>query len=518
MGKNIYTNNIFLILLIVVSVWVLQGCEKELPRFVAFEPYTFSNIDELGGTWKQVHMSSVEQIIIDVPSDPSSDLYKKEIAATKAAIATITADDDRAIKYWGNNPIIRWNEIARELAAKYNLIPPPNADGTYSLPDPANPGKFPYFPFAHPPYASRAYAYMSVAQFDALIAAWHYKYKFGRPALHKNDGSIRQSFPDSDLPSYPSDGAVIAGVSREILTAMFPLEKEFLKAKSDESKEVLILSGLHVQSDVIAGDSLGRGIAKVILKRAAGDGMKFAQAPKAVSDSIKNAAFVRFGWQWTNLESPVRPVGLTPFYSKVKTWSVPDLLAVRPPVPPAIGSAEFNKAADELKNIANNITLEQRKVANWWSDGFNTTTPPGHWNKLASDYLIKYKSNPLRSARTLAYMNMAIQDAGISCWDAKYYYHYPRPIETIPGFKGILGTPNFPSYTSGHSTFSSAAAAVLAYVFPAEKAFVDAWALEAAESRIYGGIHYRFDSEAGLVQGKKVAEYTIEKARLDGAN
>jgi hypothetical protein len=58
-------------------------------------------------------------------------------------------------------------------------------------------------------------------------------------------------------------------------------------------------------------------------------------------------------------------------------------------------------------------------------------------------------------------MNMAIVDAGISCWDAKYYYHYPRPIQVIPGFKTILGTPNFPAYTSGHSTFSAAAAEVL---------------------------------------------------------
>ena len=518
MTSNKYLYKLSFIILLFSIVFFIQGCEKDLPRYVAFEPYIFTNLDEDGGTWKQIHMSSIEQIIIEAPTDPTSDAYKTEVAATKAAIANMTSDDEEAIKYWGNNPIVRWNEIARELAAKYNLIPPPNADGTYSSPDPANPSKFPYFPFAHPPYTSRAYAYMSVAQFDALIAAWHYKYKFGRPALYKNEGAIKQLLPTSDLPSYPSDGAVIAAVSREILSVMFPLEKEYLTAKSDEAKDVLILSGLHVQSDVVAGDSLGRGVAKALLERAGSDGMKFAQSPKPISDSIKNAAFVRFGWQWTNQESPVRPVGLTPLCGNMKTWSVDDLEAVRPPVPPAIGSAEFNKAADELINIADNITTEQRKIANWWSDGFNTTTPPGHWNKLAVDYLLKYRYNPLRSARTLAYMNMAVQDAGICCWEAKYYYHYPRPIEAIPGFKGILGTPNFPAYTSGHSSFSAAAAAVLAHIFPAEKSFVDAWALEAAESRIYGGIHYRFDSEAGLVQGTQVAEYTINKARVDGAD
>jgi membrane-associated phospholipid phosphatase len=78
---------------------------------------------------------------------------------------------------------------------------------------------------------------------------------------------------------------------------------------------------------------------------------------------------------------------------------------------------------------------------------------------------------------------MAIMDAGISCWDAKYYYHYPRPIQAIPGFKTILGTPNFPAYTSGHSTFSAAGAEVLSYIFPEEAQQCQTWAREAAESR-----------------------------------
>lgn len=109
-------------------------------------------------------------------------------------------------------------------------------------------------------------------------------------------------------------------------------------------------------------------------------------------------------------------------------------------------------------------------------------------------------------------------DAGISCWDAKYHYHYPRPIQTIPGFKTIVGTPNFPSYTSGHSAFSAAAATVLSHLFPAETAKCEKWANEAAESRIYGGIHYRFDAEVGITQGKAVAEYTLDKLKADGAD
>jgi hypothetical protein len=199
-------------------------------------------------------------------------------------------------------------------------------------------------------------------------------------------------------------------------------------------------------------------------------------------------------------------------------WNVPNVEAVRPGPPPAPESAEFEENVRLLKDYADNMTEEQRRIANYWQDGLGTYTPPGHWDKIALDFMIKYKSNPLRSARTFAYMDMAMMDAGIACWDAKYYYHYPRPIQLIPGFKTIAGTPNFPSYTSGHSMFSAAAAEVLSYVFPNEASKVRAWAIEAAESRMYGGIHWKFDAVVGTKAGIEVAEYTLEKAQNDGAD
>ena len=79
-----------------------------------------------------------------------------------------------------------------------------------------------------------------------------------------------------------------------------------------------------------------------------------------------------------------------------------------------------------------------------------------------------------------------------------------------------LSLPNFPSYTSGHSSFSAAAATVLGHIFPADKARADAWAEEAALSRIYAGIHYRFDSEVGITQGRAVGNYAVDVAKMDG--
>jgi hypothetical protein len=518
---NFTTMKKYTILSFLGACWCLllvASCESDLPRFANYSAYDFSKLDEDGGDWTPVVLTSSNQVSITAPEDVNSQAYEAELASLKSTIANLTEGQKKAADYWTNNPIVRWNEIALELAAKYNLIPGPNPDDTYTLPNPATPEGPTPFPFAHPAYTSRMLAYLSVAQFDGLISAWHYKYQFNRLAPYHQDNSIQPLYGQTMLPSYPSDGAVIAASSKAILSAMFPLEKAYLQERADEHLSSLLWSGSNVESDVIAGEFLGTEVAKVALARASKDGMGKAQCPKPVSDSIAKSAFDRFGWKWENLEIPPRPVGLAPLFCNVKLWSVPNVAEVRPEPPPAIGSDAFKIAVKELQDIQDNMTEGKRKIANWWSDGLGSYTPPGHWNKFAKDFILKYKENPLRSARTFAYLNMAVMDAGISCWDAKYFYHYPRPIQTIPGFRTILGTPNFPSYTSGHSTFSSAASEILSYIYPNEAAQCEAWAIEAGESRIYGGIHYRFDAEAGIEQGKKVAAYTLVKAENDGAD
>lgn len=509
--------NLPFIISIIIITFFITSCEEEFPTQATIEPYTFTSLDANAGKWKPILLNSATEMSVSAPTSVSSAGYQSELAELKSILSQRTPAQQQAVEYWGSNALIRWNEIALALVNKYNLIPPPNPDGTYSLPDPNNPGKFPYFPFAHPPYMTRALSYWGAAQYDALITAWNYKYQFNRPAPYAIDNAIQAFLPKNDLPAYPSEDAVIAAVSQTILTAMFPLEKDFLAAKAAEHRNSRLWAGMNVESDLIAGDSLGRAVAAKFLARAKTDGMSKAQAPKPISDSLKNAAQAKWGWHWENLELPQRPVGLTPLFGQVKMWCVPNVELVRPVPPPAPGTPEFEKDAKELRDIAKNLTTKQRKIANFWGDGLNTYTPPGHWNRLASEFIVKYQQNPVRAARTFAYLNMAEMDAGVACWDAKYYYHYPRPSQAIPGFKTILGIPNFPSYTSGHSTFSAAAATVLGHIFPNEKNRCEAWAREAADSRVYAGIHYRFDAEAGLTQGQAVGEYAINKAKADGA-
>ena len=112
---------------------------------------------------------------------------------------------------------------------------------------------------------------------------------------------------------------------------------------------------------------------------------------------------------------------------------------------------------------------------------------------------------------------MSLMDASIACWDAKYTYFNPRPSQMDNRIKTVTGLPNFPSYISGHSTFSGAAAAVLGYINPAKSQQYLDMATEASMSRIYGAIHYRSDCEKGLITGKKVGQLAVERGHTDGA-
>jgi membrane-associated phospholipid phosphatase len=113
-------------------------------------------------------------------------------------------------------------------------------------------------------------------------------------------------------------------------------------------------------------------------------------------------------------------------------------------------------------------------------------------------------------------LNTAGNDAGVACWDAKYTYWAIRPHQLDPEFSPLFGVPGHPSYPSAHSCFSSAAATMLAHLFPADAEEVRALALEASESRVWAGLHFRSDLEAGNQIGRDVANAVIERALIEG--
>ena len=183
-------------------------------------------------------------------------------------------------------------------------------------------------------------------------------------------------------------------------------------------------------------------------------------------------------------------------------------------------------------------TAEQTAIAQFWADGPGTVTPPGHWNVIATDLSAQRKLSLTENARLFALLNIALADAAILCWDCKYDCNFWRPITAIreadtdknpatekdPAWTPLLETPPFPEYTSGHSTFSSAAATVLAAFFGSDEipfsTTSDAMqgfsrtfhslseaAAEAGLSRIFGGIHFMSANQQGLASGARLGTY-----------
>ena len=344
--------------------------------------------DADAGTWRMVVMTSPAQIPVAPPTSTSSAEYQAELTALKAAQGRLTRAQQRAIEYWGRGGVVRWNEIMLEMVSRADLPPPPNADGTYSVPDANNPFAEPQFPFGNPPYAARAYSYVSVAQFDALKAAWHFKYLYNRPSPSDVDGGVRALLPTNGLPSYPSEDAVLSGVTAELLKLLFPTNVEEINRKAAEQREAALLSGRATASDLAAGLALGNAVAALFTARAATDGMRTAGGSPALFAALAAAATARGEIPWRSLESPPRPPMLAAFGS-VRAWMMTpaDILNERPAPPPSTSSALMAREVEEVRNAVRKPTREQIAIVYKWADGLSTPTPPGHWNVIAAPYI-----------------------------------------------------------------------------------------------------------------------------------
>jgi hypothetical protein len=126
--------------------------------------------------------------------------------------------------------------------------------------------------------------------------------------------------------------------------------------------------------------------------------------------------------------------------------------------------------------------------------------------------------NPPRAARVNALLSVAMHDAMVACWDAKYFYWRIRPFQAHPGLGTLFPTPNHPSYPAAHGAGSGAAGAMAAYLFPRDAAFFTDNANQLAQSRLWAGIHYPSDIDAGLALGRTVAQTVIDqRANVDGS-
>jgi len=506
-------------LVTLVLTGTLLSCGKDIPNTEPLAPLTPTSADANAGSWKMIVLSSASQIPVAAPAPKTDPTYISELASIKTAQASVTPAQQTAISYWSAGGVLRWNEYLRELVARQDLPPSPNPDGSYGVPSAANPFANPQYPFSNPPYAARAYSYVSVAQYEALKATWYYKFQYNRAAPFKNDTSIKNLMPDSGIPSYPSEDAVESAVNDVLLKLLFPTNAAEIDAKAAEQQQVALMSGRASASDIAAGIALGNAVAAIFQARAATDGMKAAGGNATIWQQLADSATARGEIPWISQDGPPRPPML-PVFGQVQGWMMTpaNIVTERSGPPPSTSSAQMATEVTEVRTVVENLTQDQLSTVYKWADGVSTPGPPGHWNAIAVPYIVSAQMSDVRAARTFALLDIALHDAAVSCWDTKFFYFNPRPSQLDPRIKTMTGLPNFPSYVSGHSVFSAAASDVLSYIFPSGASYFQSQMQEAALSRLYGGIHYRSDIVVGMAQGQRVGEYTVRFAKTDGAN
>lgn len=279
-----------------------------------------------------------------------------------------------------------------------------------------------------------------------------------------------------------ADAAAVDGAASTVLPYFFPD-----RATAFES--------LAQRSTHVRGFETGVRAGRRLLARAAADG---AETPWSGAVPVGPEFWV-----------PTPPGFLPPLlpgWGQVEPWNVDAPAALLPRPPPRPGKAAFAREVREVYHVSRTLTPDQRAIALFWADGAGTFTPPGHWNAIAFQLLRTHRLPLRREALLFATLNTAQADAFICAWLAKYTYWSLRPVTAIrleldPTWTPLITTPPFPSYISGHSTTSVAAAAVLSRFFPREARQLRAWARQAVVSRLYGGIHFRSDNEAGLRVG-----------------
>lgn len=318
-----------------------------------------------------------------------------------------------------------------------------------------------------PPRFARAYALTQVAIYDALVAG--------------------RVFRRGDL----ADNALAAGAASEVSFYLFPLDSARIK---DAIAAQVDLS--HPSPLILRSWFLGKfvGMLAVLYGKHDGSDAVFPGPPPAPDVCI-----------WTGVNPAL------PMCGTWKTWITTSGAEFQPEPPYACGSPEDLAEVEEVYNASFVRTAEQIAIVHKWAD----LPPPTIWNGLLNDRIVSYGLGNLAAARAHAFLNATMYDAFVSCWRTKFitYTWVARPFMRlagrVPAFTTVIPTPNFPTYTSGHSTISGAAAVVMGDIFPAEMSFFESQAAEAAISRFYGGIHFHHDDNQGLVVGHQIGQKTV---------
>ena len=373
-----------------------------------------------------------------------------------------------------------------------------------------------------PPVASRAFLFTGLTLYEAVVP--------GMPGHRSLSGQL------SALTSMPSTGknrafhwpTVANSALAAIMRGLFPTASDINAARmegletrfSDQFKARLPLGMFNRSAE------RGKAVASVFFDWSKVDGGHEGYLRNSPTEYVPPVG----PGLWVRTPPSFLPA-LQPFWGSNRTCVVASGAACPPGDHTPYSedpASQFFAEALEVFEAVNNLTPEQQAIALFWSDEpGTTTTPPGHSVSMTTQVLRHLGSGLDVAAEAYARVGLALGDAFISCWNAKYRYNLLRPVTYIqshidPAWISPLTTPPFPEYTSGHSVQSGAWAHVMTDMF-GEVAFTDHThadrglearsfssffeaADEAAISRLYGGIHYRPAVELGVDQGRCIGK------------
>jgi hypothetical protein len=425
---------------------------------------TFAQVEPKAGAWRTWVVPSVSQVRL--PAPPAA----AETQAVKNLLAEGNDTTRAQIAYWdAGSPGYRWEQIAAQQMLSQNV--------------PA-------------PLFTRAMALLSVAIYDATVAAWDSKYAYNRLRPSAADKTINPLVTVPNSPSYPSEHAVAAGAASVVLAYLFPTIGSGYNDLAEECARSRVFAGTQYPSDIDAGLALGRSIGAMVVAYAQADG----------SSTPFTGSFPATPGLWSNANPT------TPLAGTWQPWTLTSGSQFRSSVPPASDSPDFQTQIAIVKNFAR--TNASNHSAWFWQPAFITP-----WLDTVHQEIFENRldTNPPRAARAYALETIAQHDATIACWDTKFAYLELRPSMADATIVPLFANPGHPGFPSGHACASGASSGVMGYLFPNDAQNFSSQALDAGMSTFDAGIHTMFDVNQGLMLGSAVGQQVVSRAKTDGA-
>jgi hypothetical protein len=429
--------------------------------------------DAGAGRWRTWVLASGSELRLGAPPDDratAAELQEVKALAGQRDTATLAR-----IRYWDAwSPSHRWNEKLTDLGVRDNI--------------PTSPGL-------------RAFAMLNVALADAQIAAWDSKYAHKRKHPAQLDSRLATAIATPRSPSYPCERSVAAGAAEAVLAHLFPKDAAALKEAAEDAARSRVQAGVAFPSDTRAGLQLGRAVGARVVEHMKTDGQKWA-------GTIPTGPGL---WKGTN------PGGIDEL--RWKTIMLTSASQFRAKEPPAPDSAERAAEVAEVRDFKRTPFTLSRGL--YWQAG--QYGQAGLHYRLSDELGRRLSENRMdgsapRAARAYALVHVAHYDSYVASQDTKFHYWVGRPNHFDASITPSVPQPNFPSYPSNAAAVGMAPGVVLAHLFPGERARYEGWAKEFGESRIWSGIHFRSDVEAGWEIGRRVGALALERARTDGAD